>query len=84
MDNKINGMVQEDIEAGRIKLVIKDRCFICGEKIESGVDPVVRYSKQGNTCNDCSTCSGLSRSIAPKKVERYKRWCLKLDSLQNK
>lgn len=84
MANKINEIVQQDIEAGRIKLTIKDICFICGEKIEDVIDPVIRYSKQGNTCNECSTCSGFSKSITPKKVKRYKRWCLKLDSLQNK
>ena len=53
----MKAMIQQDIDAGKIKLVIKDRCFVCGRKIENRVTSLVRYSKQGNTCNECSTCS---------------------------
>jgi hypothetical protein len=97
MKNKMNEVVQRDVDSGRIKLEVKDRCFVCGRKIRNRIDSLVRYSKQGNridslvryskqgnTCDECFTCSGFGRSTVPEKAERYKQWCFKLALLQNK
>ena len=80
----MNEVVQRDVDSGRIKLEVKDRCFVCGRKIRNRIDSLVRYSKQGNTCDECFTCSGFGRSTVPEKAERYKQWCFKLALLQNK
>lgn len=83
MKNKLDEKIQLEIDSGKIKIKIKKRCFVCGCKIKDRVDPLVRYSKQGNTCDECSTCSNFSKSSVPEKAERYRRWCLKLNRLRN-
>ena len=85
MEKKLDKIIRLDVEAGKMKIKVKDRCFVCGCKIKNSFSssPLARYLKQGNTCDECSACSSFSRSSVPEKAGRYKRWCLRLDLLQD-
>lgn len=47
--------------------MIKNRCFLCGEKIENSWH---RYQIMGNCCGSCSTWCGMSKQ--KKRVSRVK------------
>ena len=83
MNEKLEEIIQQDIEIGKMKIMVKDRCFVCGCDLDDGIDPLVRYYKHGNTCDECFTCSGFSKSTVPLKAKRYKKWCLRLELLKN-
>lgn len=83
-NKKLDKLIQQNIDSGKLNVAVKDRCFVCGCKIKSRFSSLARYFRQGNTCNECFACSGFCNSMVPEKVEKYKKWCFKLELLKRK
>lgn len=76
--NKLEIAIERELKSGKLKVNVKDKCFVCGAKIVDWEEPFQRYLKRGNSCKDCYYCSEFAQSSLHRRLKRYKRWCLRL------